>query len=351
VCHISFAELWLGAEGLVWRISPQGRGSRRQAVRASGKRLPDVFISYRRSDRDVADRVAERLDNLGVEVWYDRALRPMTQWRADIDENLRSASVVLALWSPAALESRWVRSEASFADEHHVLLSAVVGPCEVPSPFQLGAPVDLTSWKDENDEPFWRLVEALAERLRQVELREYAILRQYRLSVEGASAPQPAFFDHQEMMRQCDELRDVVREHDPDVMVSLDPRAGLWAEMLFDWLQRRIPVVVGYRGAKPLPGYFAVDGGYLPSSIEELPRGVRVLLVNDRASPDFSLERSVRSALCDDRGFVHEGFLAVALTSSSQPKIDRVHVGSVAEGARVEIFYDAPEGNKRRGKS
>ena len=36
--------------------------------------MADVFISYARADEDYAGRLAERLTELGLEVWWDRRL-------------------------------------------------------------------------------------------------------------------------------------------------------------------------------------------------------------------------------------------------------------------------------------
>jgi hypothetical protein len=307
--------------------------------------MPDVFISYKREDRPVADALADRLARLGLDVWHDRALRAMTNWRSDIDENLARAKVVLALWSPAATKSKWVNAEAARSDERDALLSVVIRPCRVPSPFNLSAPIDLTQWRDrENESTYWQLVEALAERLRDTRLREYAIQSQFTLSANGntpAAVRSIEFFDYSEMKRQCESLRDVVREFDPDLMLAADQRAGLWAEMLYDLLQRRVPVIVGYRGAAGLPGYFALGDSFLPSSLLDLRRDTRILLVNDRAGAEFALERDAERILCGTHGFAVEKLCCLALTTTSDAvPPPNVHVGKRSTAASIVIFYD-----------
>ena len=112
------------------------------------------------------------------------------------------------------------------------------------------------------------------------------------------------------MLHLLEQLRDEVREFDPDVLISLDSRCGLWAEMLFDWLQKRVPVIVGcrfrsdpvlYNGNFPGFSSMSTDRGtvLIPNIIERL-RNNRILLVNDysrAAKEEVSFIRLASDAL------------------------------------------------------
>jgi len=80
----------------------------------------DIFISYSRTDMDFAVKIYHDLQAHGLRVWMDREeLQPGTpSWSSAIEQAIESCACVIALMSPDAKESRWVRSELSYADEH-----------------------------------------------------------------------------------------------------------------------------------------------------------------------------------------------------------------------------------------
>jgi hypothetical protein len=57
-----------------------------------------VFISYRRTDREVADRLYQLLEERGVAAWYDPLIPHGTDWREAIVEHL-SSSCRLRHWN------------------------------------------------------------------------------------------------------------------------------------------------------------------------------------------------------------------------------------------------------------
>lgn len=98
--------------------------------------MPDVFVSYKREDRGVAERIAGKLKKLGLDVWIDSRLSAGEAFDAGIETALREAKAVLVLWSPASVGSEWVRNEASVGKERGVLVALMVAPCEPPLAFR-----------------------------------------------------------------------------------------------------------------------------------------------------------------------------------------------------------------------
>jgi len=84
----------------------------------------------------------------GVAIWPD--------YQDTIDTNLRNALVVVVLWSPLSVKSRWVRSEATVADRQGALVPVMIRACERPVAFELVQTADLTRWQGECDAPEWR---------------------------------------------------------------------------------------------------------------------------------------------------------------------------------------------------
>ena len=121
--------------------------------------MPDIFISYNRHDRHVARWVADALVARGQDVWWDAALDSGDDFDSVVERALKSAKVVVVLWSKTSVASRWVRSEATLADRLGTLVPATIEPCERPIAFELVQTADLTAWKGNVADPTWRAFE------------------------------------------------------------------------------------------------------------------------------------------------------------------------------------------------
>lgn len=74
--------------------------------------MADVFISYKRQDREWVKRIADALEAEHYSVWWDSSLRAGEFFDAEIDRQLAAARCVVVIWSLASRSSRWVKSEA-----------------------------------------------------------------------------------------------------------------------------------------------------------------------------------------------------------------------------------------------
>jgi hypothetical protein len=78
-----------------------------------------VFLSYARTDRDIAREMVDRLHNFGHELWFDEfELTPGTAWGREIDKALKASRAMIVLVSAASMDSKEVRREID-----HALLS------------------------------------------------------------------------------------------------------------------------------------------------------------------------------------------------------------------------------------
>jgi len=77
--------------------------------------MSDVFISYSSRDRQIADRIAGDLTQLGLKVFYDKELLPGEAWRPRLANELKRAKYVLVLLSPAYVRSEWAERELEAA--------------------------------------------------------------------------------------------------------------------------------------------------------------------------------------------------------------------------------------------
>jgi hypothetical protein len=93
--------------------------------------MVDVFISYSQKDRTVAEALAVKLTAKGLSVWWDTNLIGGEDFREAIEEQLKASRVVVVLWSPNAVESRFVRDEADVAAAMGKLVSLLLGDFKV----------------------------------------------------------------------------------------------------------------------------------------------------------------------------------------------------------------------------
>ncbi|WP_260483435.1 TIR domain-containing protein [Sphingomicrobium flavum] len=117
---------------------------------------PDIFLSYSRDDREAAARVAFALEHEGYSVWWDAAIHSGETFDEVIERNLRAARVVLVLWSPSSVGSRWVRAEATQGDRRQKLVPAIIEPCELPIAFELTHNTNLSGWSGDRADPAWK---------------------------------------------------------------------------------------------------------------------------------------------------------------------------------------------------
>ena len=118
--------------------------------------MPNIFLSYCREDQPVARHFASGLTREGFSVWWDQALDAGEAFDKTTEKALKDARAVVVLWSKHAVESRWVRSEATQADRYGTLVPATIEECDRPIMFELTHTADLANWSGDPADPRWR---------------------------------------------------------------------------------------------------------------------------------------------------------------------------------------------------
>jgi len=126
--------------------------------------MTDVFLSYSRADRPVAEAMARELQRLGVDVWWDHDLLGGDDYRRRISDILTRVEAAIVIWSRRSVESQWVISEAAAARERKVLVPVTIDGQELPIDFRGLHTADLVSWMPGDRLPDI-LLKALADRL------------------------------------------------------------------------------------------------------------------------------------------------------------------------------------------
>jgi tetratricopeptide (TPR) repeat protein len=102
--------------------------------------MADIFISYSSKHRELARALASAIESQygAGSVWWDHALESWGDYEIQIRNALNQARVVVVIWTKAAGESDWVKSEAGRANRDGKLVN--VRPADtpwrdVPSPY------------------------------------------------------------------------------------------------------------------------------------------------------------------------------------------------------------------------
>jgi len=127
--------------------------------------MSDVFISYATGDRQKAAELAAAMEGNSWTVWWDRQIPPGRTFDEVIEEALTAARCVIVLWSGQSVTSRWVRAEASTADERGILVPALIEHVSPPLEFRRIQAADLVNWRGEGDDVELRKLLATVGRL------------------------------------------------------------------------------------------------------------------------------------------------------------------------------------------
>ena len=96
--------------------------------------MAHFFLSYSRSDADVALRLANDLRRAGAQIWVDQLdIKPSDRWDRAVEAGLRESAGVVLVMSPRAVASENVLDEISVAlDAGKHVLPVLVEACQAP---------------------------------------------------------------------------------------------------------------------------------------------------------------------------------------------------------------------------
>lgn len=117
--------------------------------------MADIFLSYSRADRPLAQDIAAALEAEGFSVWWDKVLRAGQTYDEVTESMLRDSSVVVVLWSQTSVKSKWVRAEATLGQRSCELVPAMIEEADRPIMFELTQTADLIGWAGDRNEARW----------------------------------------------------------------------------------------------------------------------------------------------------------------------------------------------------
>lgn len=138
--------------------------------------MADIFISYSRQDRQVAEQVKNLLEKLNLTVFFDvEGLDGGDSFPDVLDREVKAARAVVGIWSPHALTRPWVRTECLIGKDRGVLLPAAVERLDplmdVPAAFYGVQYIDLSHFNGDAGHVEWaRFLKSLARVLKREDL-------------------------------------------------------------------------------------------------------------------------------------------------------------------------------------
>lgn len=123
---------------------------------------PDVFLSYNRGNAEFAQRLHDALTGAGLEVWWDAMLGGGDTFAQTTEQALETAGAIVVLWSAEAIQSHWVRDEATRGRDRGRLVPVSIDGTKPPLGFRQIQYLDLSGWKgDHADQQLANLVKAI----------------------------------------------------------------------------------------------------------------------------------------------------------------------------------------------
>ena len=122
--------------------------------------MADVFISYKRSDIQIAQRIEAALKDEGFSVFLDVAEKGINAgeaWQKRLDQELAQMRCCIVLTSSSSMRSQSVMREVQAAYTRKVLIPVFIEPQpKVPAEISAAQAVQLIGWKSDRRDPRWR---------------------------------------------------------------------------------------------------------------------------------------------------------------------------------------------------
>lgn len=115
--------------------------------------MADVFLSYARTDKARIAPLVKVIEAAGMTVWWDPEIVPGHEFDQQIVAELKAASAVVVVWTPASVASRWVRGEAREGAERGILVPVRFEGAELPIDVRAFHTTDFDGWGEDPDSP------------------------------------------------------------------------------------------------------------------------------------------------------------------------------------------------------
>ncbi|MCU0549088.1 MAG: GUN4 domain-containing protein [Leptolyngbya sp. Prado105] len=217
-----------------------------------------IFFSYSHKDEALRDKLAEHLSALKrsnvIQEWHDRQIPPGSEWKDEIDRNLRTADIILLLVSASFLSSDYCWSEelaismARHEAKEACIIPIILRPCdwqETPFAKLQVLPKDakaVTLWSNE-DEALTNVAQSIRLTVNQVvEQKKQIAAKTQETEPKVETLPVPVMLS---TLPKCPAENDLQSEKEMDYVPLRDMlKAEKWQEA--DAETRRVMFILIY---------------------------------------------------------------------------------------------------------
>jgi hypothetical protein len=93
------------------------------------------------------------LEEQGWSIFWDRRIPAGKSWESFIEQNLSDAKCVIVAWSHQSINSKWVKIEATDAEERGVMVPLFLDHVKPPLAFRHIQAADLVKWDSAQSSP------------------------------------------------------------------------------------------------------------------------------------------------------------------------------------------------------
>lgn len=125
--------------------------------------MADIFLSYKREEREQAKILAKKLTDAGLQVWWDQDLLGGQDYFETIVKEISLAKCIIVIWSSFSVDSINVREEAKKAVQKGILVPVTFDNSEPPMGFGMYQVLNLS--KAITDQEFSRLMQSISKKM------------------------------------------------------------------------------------------------------------------------------------------------------------------------------------------
>src|SRR5579862_4804854 len=120
--------------------------------------MADLFVSYARADKARVAPLVSALEAQGWSIWWDPEITPGQEFDSLIASQLKQTRAVIVVWTPASVQSRWVRGEARVGADRGILAPVRFDGAELPIDVRAIHTIDLDDWGSDAGSPAFQQV-------------------------------------------------------------------------------------------------------------------------------------------------------------------------------------------------
>jgi hypothetical protein len=146
--------------------------------------MSNIFISYKREQRDWVRELVSLLESYGLTVWWDPKIEVGEEYFKVINKIITDVDCIIVIWSHDSVDSPWVISEASVGMERNNIIPVLLDEVNPPIPFNILQSANLVNWNGEKEHEGINHLLSSIQKYCQLIIEEKSVEKEESLNVE-----------------------------------------------------------------------------------------------------------------------------------------------------------------------